>query len=45
MNAIRMIKMFGWEQKVEKQVDARREEELALVSKTRLFDLINYNVK
>lgn len=40
-----MIKMFGWEQKVEKQVDVKREEELELVSKTRVFDLLNYNVK
>lgn len=45
MNVIRMIKMFGWEQRVEKQVNAKREQELSFVTKKRLFGLINQNVK
>lgn len=45
MNVIRMIKMFGWEDKVEKQVNAKRQEELAFVVRKRLYNLINGNLK
>lgn len=40
-----MIKMFGWESKIERQVDEKREEELAFVRKKRLWDLVNGTIK
>lgn len=40
-----MIKMFGWEGKVEKQVNVKREEELAYVIKKHLWNLINLSLK
>lgn len=45
MNVLRMIKMFGWEKRVQQDVDVKREEELKWVWKRALYGLINYNVK
>ncbi|KAG8874159.1 hypothetical protein FRB97_006107 [Tulasnella sp. 331] len=39
LNVIRMIKMFGWEKKIEAQVGAKREEELHFMQKKRLWAL------
>lgn len=40
-----MIKLFGWEPKVAAQLCEKREEELELVKKNKLLDLINNNLK
>ena len=45
MNVIRMIKLFGWEPKVAAQLSEKREEELELVKKNKLLDLVNNNLK
>ncbi|KAH9907116.1 ABC transporter type 1, transmembrane domain-containing protein [Fomitopsis serialis] len=44
MNVIRMIKLFGWEPRVGKQLAEKREDELELVKKSKLLDLINNNL-
>jgi len=44
MNVIRMIKLFGWEPRVGKQLAEKREEELELVKKSKLLELINNNL-
>jgi hypothetical protein len=44
MNVLRMIKLFGWERKIEAQVETKREEELQLVWKRKVLDLINNNL-
>ena len=36
MNVLRMIKMFGWERKIQEKVDERREVELGWVWKTKV---------
>ncbi|QRV86037.1 ABC transporter transmembrane region [Ceratobasidium sp. AG-Ba] len=41
MNVIRMIKLFGWEKKVEKQIEEKRNEELRWFRKRQLLDLVN----
>lgn len=40
-----MIKLFGWEPKVNDQVSEKREEELAWQRKFKLLELVNGNVK
>lgn len=40
--AIRMIKMFGWEDKIGDRIDQKRKEELDLWRKYQLFNLINH---
>lgn len=45
MNVIRMIKLFGWEGKVENQIDAKRDEELKASKSQKLRALANSNVK
>ena len=45
MNVIRMIKLFGWEPRVSAQLSEKREEELELVKKNKLLDLVNNNLK
>ncbi|EIN13416.1 P-loop containing nucleoside triphosphate hydrolase protein [Punctularia strigosozonata HHB-11173 SS5] len=44
MNVLRMIKLFGWERKVEGQIAEKREDELKWLWKRRLLDLLNNNV-
>lgn len=39
LNVIRMIKMFGWEKKIESQVGRKRDEELHFMQKKRLWAL------
>ena len=36
MNVIRMVKMFGWERKIQGRIDERREVELKWVWKARV---------
>ncbi|KAJ7094121.1 P-loop containing nucleoside triphosphate hydrolase protein [Mycena epipterygia] len=41
MNVIRMVKMFGWEKKMNERIADKREEELNWIWKRKLLDLIN----
>jgi hypothetical protein len=45
MNMIRMIKLFGWEMKMQDKILETREEELGWLWKKQLLDLINNNIK
>ena len=40
-----MIKLFGWEPRVDEQVAAKREEELKYIRKNKILELINGNIK
>ncbi|KAF6747848.1 multidrug resistance-associated ABC transporter [Ephemerocybe angulata] len=40
MSVLRMVKMFGWERKIQEKIDQRREEELTWVWKSRILKLI-----
>ncbi|PIL29356.1 ATP-binding cassette transporter [Ganoderma sinense ZZ0214-1] len=42
MNVIRMIKLFGWEPRIAKQLNQKREEELVAIRKNRLLSMLNY---
>ncbi|KAF8592008.1 P-loop containing nucleoside triphosphate hydrolase protein [Ramaria rubella] len=44
LSVIRMIKLFGWETKVNEQIAEKREVELGLLKKRRLLDLLNSNL-
>ena len=41
MNVIRMIKLFGWEPRIIKQLNEKRTEELISIKKNRLFAMMN----
>jgi len=41
VNVIRMIKLFGWERKMEKRIEERRQEELKMLWKLKLLELCN----
>ena len=41
MNVLRMIKLFGWEQQVEREMDAKRQEELKMQWQRSLLGLLN----
>lgn len=45
MNILRMVKLFGWEKRVQEDVAAKREVELQWVWKRTLYELVNSNVK
>ena len=45
MNVIRMIKLFGWEPRVKEEIGEKREEELRIIKKRQLLDLVNHNIK
>lgn len=45
MNVVRMIKLFGWEGKMEERIAEKREEELTWLWKRQLLELINANIK
>ncbi|QRW00045.1 ABC transporter transmembrane region [Ceratobasidium sp. AG-Ba] len=44
MNIIRMIKLFGWEKRVEEQVGERRKEEMRWYKKRQLLGLVHSNI-
>ncbi|KAG8995370.1 hypothetical protein FRB90_000200, partial [Tulasnella sp. 427] len=44
LGVIRMIKLFGWERKIEAQVNEKREAELKYLRKKQMFGLLNNNV-
>ncbi|PIL29334.1 ATP-binding cassette transporter [Ganoderma sinense ZZ0214-1] len=41
MNVIRMIKLFGWEPRIAKQLNQKREEELVAIRKNRMLGMLN----
>lgn len=45
MNVIRMIKLFGWEPRVNEQLAGKREDELQQYRKYRLLELANGMIK
>jgi hypothetical protein len=45
MNVLRMIKLFGWEAKIDKRISEKREVELTWTWKTKILELVNNNLK
>jgi hypothetical protein len=45
MNVLRMIKLFGWESKMNEKIANKREEELTWLWKRRILDLMNGVIK
>lgn len=45
MNVLRMIKLFGWEKKMNEQIGEKREVELLWTWKFKLLDLANNVLK
>lgn len=45
MNVLRMIKLFGWEKKMEEKIAQKREKELVWIWKRQFLDMINGNLK
>ena len=45
MNVLRMIKLFGWEPKINAQIAEKREEELVYIKKRQLLDLLTGTLK
>ncbi|KAF9029722.1 hypothetical protein BDZ89DRAFT_1065204 [Hymenopellis radicata] len=42
LNVLRMIKLFGWEAKMDGKLASKREEELIWIRKRQILDLVNY---
>ena len=45
MNVLRMIKLFGWEKKMDERIAEKRENELLYIWKRQILDLINGSLK
>jgi hypothetical protein len=45
MNVIRMVKLFGWEKKMDGKIAQKREEELHYQKKRLLLEILNGMVK
>jgi hypothetical protein len=45
MNVLRMIKLFGWESKMNERLADKRKEELVWLWKRKLLDLLTNNIK
>lgn len=45
LNVIRMIKLFGWENKMNEKLSVKRNEELAMQKKRQLLELVTSMVK
>jgi len=45
MNVIRMIKVFGWEERIDEKIAAKREEELAYQRKRIILEIISNILK
>lgn len=45
MNVLRMVKLFGWEKKMNEKVAEKRDEELIWIWRRLVLDLINGNLK
>ncbi|KAH7910707.1 hypothetical protein BJ138DRAFT_73634 [Hygrophoropsis aurantiaca] len=44
MNVLRMIKLFGWENKMDKKITEKREKELVWTWKQKILELVNNNL-
>ncbi|KAG8914833.1 hypothetical protein FRC00_010528 [Tulasnella sp. 408] len=44
LGVIRMVKLFGWERKIEAQIYEKRDAELKFIRKKQVFQLLNNNV-
>ncbi|KAH7930564.1 hypothetical protein BV22DRAFT_1124835 [Leucogyrophana mollusca] len=44
MNVLRMVKLFGWENKMDKKITEKREKELVWTWKQKLLELVNNNL-
>ncbi|KAG8864753.1 hypothetical protein FRB96_003338, partial [Tulasnella sp. 330] len=44
INVIRMIKLFGWENRVNKQIEEKRDEELKYIRRRSLWNLGNFSI-
>jgi ABC-type bacteriocin/lantibiotic exporter with double-glycine peptidase domain len=45
LNVLRMVKQFGWEEEVTRQIQIQRAEELKWIFRLRLYSLVNIAVK
>jgi ABC-type multidrug transport system fused ATPase/permease subunit len=45
LSALRMVKQFGWEEEVTRQIQIQRVEELKWILRLRLYSLVNIAVK
>jgi ABC-type bacteriocin/lantibiotic exporter with double-glycine peptidase domain len=45
LNVLRMVKQFGWEEEVKKQIEAQRAEELKWIFWRKMYNLVNIIVK
>lgn len=45
MNVVRMVKLFGWEKKIEDRISEKREEELVWLWRRLVLELVNNNIK
>lgn len=44
MGVLRMIKLFGWERRAQKDIEEKREVELNFIKKRALYALVNHNI-
>ncbi|KAG6919579.1 hypothetical protein DXG01_004242 [Tephrocybe rancida] len=44
MNVLRMIKLFGWEKKMDEKIAEKRDKELVWIWKRQILDMINGNI-
>ncbi|KAG6827484.1 hypothetical protein H0H92_011587 [Tricholoma furcatifolium] len=44
MNVLRMVKLFGWEKKIEEKIAEQRDKELVWIWKRQILDMINGNL-
>lgn len=45
MNVLRMVKLFGWEKKLNARIADKREEELVWIKKKQLLELLMGSLK
>ena len=45
MNVVRMVKLFGWESKLNEKISQKREDELTWIRKRQFLELLNANIK
>lgn len=45
LSSIRMVKLFGWEGRINEQINERRNEELVYVRKLRFIEMANKIIK
>lgn len=43
--AIRMVKLFGWEDRMSESIDRKRRAELNAIWKLKMFNLLNHIIK